>query len=184
LGLRLAAGLALALALAACGDDYDDDGATDTPSGDIVVASDTFAEGDGVPLENTCEGDDVSPPLSWSGVPDEAASVVVIVDDPDAGGFVHWVVFDIPPEVEDLPIDVPDGDEVETGGKQALNDSGEVGYSGPCPPLGEEHTYRFRVLAVDAMLGLEPGVAASEAIGATEDHVLAEGVLTAKFARD
>ena len=137
-----------------------------------------------MPLENTCEGDDVSPPLSWSGVPEEAASVVVIVDDPDAGGFVHWVVFDIPPDVEDLPSEVPDGDEVETGGKQALNDSGEVGYSGPCPPVGEEHTYRFRVLALDAMFGVEPGVAASEAIDATEGHVLAEGVLTAKFARN
>jgi Raf kinase inhibitor-like YbhB/YbcL family protein len=171
--------------VAACGDDDDGDGAAEAPSGDIVVASDTFAEGDGVPLENTCEGDDVSPPLSWFGVPEDAASIVVLVDDPDAGGFVHWLVFDIPPEAEgDLPIDVPDGDEVETGGKQAMNDFGDTGYGGPCPPLGEEHTYRFRVLALDTLLEIEPGVATSEVIEAIEGHILDEGVLMAKFARN
>jgi Raf kinase inhibitor-like YbhB/YbcL family protein len=137
--LTLATFCVFALALAACGDD-DDSGEDASGEGAITVVSDDFNEGDGVPLEFTCEGEDVSPSLSWSGVPVDTQALAVVVDDPDADGFIHWLVFDIPPDVTDLPTAIPPDEELEGGGRHALNDFGNLGYGGPCPPEGEEHT--------------------------------------------
>jgi Raf kinase inhibitor-like YbhB/YbcL family protein len=174
------AGLALA---AACGGD--DDGGTQTaaPSGEMVVASDNFDGGSGIPDAHTCLGPDQSPPLTWLGAPEGTAAFALIMDDPDAGGFVHWVVYDIPGGVTDLPIDLPDGDELEIGGKQGENSFGEVGYSGPCPPAGETHNYRFRVFALDAETGLPAGANAEDVQAAIEPHVLDQGLITATAAR-
>jgi Raf kinase inhibitor-like YbhB/YbcL family protein len=181
--LTLVAACILVAALAACGGD-DDRGDDTADGGDaITVVSDDFNEGDGVPLEFTCEGEDVSPSLSWSGVPADSRALAVVVDDPDADGFIHWMVFDIPPDVTDLPTAIAPDETIEAGGTHATNDFGNLGYGGPCPPEGEEHTYRFRVLATDIDLRLDPGTPAGEILPQLEARLLGEGALTAKFAR-
>lgn len=187
LGLRVGFGLVAALVMlaVACGGDDDGGGGSETPepSGGLVIASDSFQQGSGIPDEYTCVGKGQSPPLSWLGAPAEAAAFAVIMDDPDAGGFVHWVVYDIPGDVTDLPIDIPDGEVMANGAKQGENSFGDVGYGGPCPPEGETHTYRFRVFALDAATGLEAGATAAEVEAAIDEHVLDEGQITATAAR-
>jgi Raf kinase inhibitor-like YbhB/YbcL family protein len=181
-------GLALVVPLvvlfAACGGDDDGgDSATPEPEGGMVVASDSFQEGSGLPDVYTCVGDDQSPPVSWLEAPAEAVAFALIMDDPDAGGFVHWVIYDIPGDVRDLPIDLPDGEQLANGAKQGENGFGDVGYGGPCPPEGETHTYRFRVFALDAETGLEAGASAEDVEAAFEGHVLDQGQITTTAAR-
>lgn len=117
------------LLAAACGDEE---------GGGIEVTSSAFAEGDGVPVRFTCLGDDVSPPLAWSGVPDGAAELRLTVTDPDAPGgtFTHWTVTGIDPSTTE----VGEGS-LPPGGTEEENSFGETVYRGPCPPAGETHTY-------------------------------------------
>ncbi len=178
--------LAGVLLVAACGGD--DDGGTggETPEptvGGMIIASDSFQEGSGLPDTYGCVGDDQSPPLSWLQSPEDAVSFALVMDDPDAGGFVHWLVYDIPADATDLPIDLPDGEELDNGSKQGKNGFGDVGYGGPCPPVGETHTYRFRVFALDAETGVPAGATWDEVELAIEGHVLDEGQVTATYGR-
>lgn len=176
--------LGLLVALAACGGDDDDGGenATPEPVGGMVVASDSFQEGSGIPDVYTCVGDDQSPPLSWLDAPAEAVAFAVVMDDLDAG-FVHWVMYDIPGDITDLPIDLPDGEELANGAKQGENDFGDVGYGGPCPPEGETHTYRFRVFALDQETGLDAAMRAEDVEAAIEGHVIETGQITTTAGR-
>jgi Raf kinase inhibitor-like YbhB/YbcL family protein len=207
--LRLLAAITLAVVLAlgaACGDDDDDDTDGDSSAtatadsggddddggpgvitgegeGDIEVTSTSFEDGGEIPEEFTCSGDDVAPPVSWTTVPEDTKSLVLVMDDPDADGFVHWLVYDIPAKVTGFA-ETPDSAELPSGAKQGVNGFGDVGYGGPCPPDGEEHEYRLRVLALDAELGLDPGATAGDVNSAIEDAaVLDEGKLTGTFAK-
>ena len=101
-----------------------------------------------IPPRYTCDGRDGSPPLGWSDVPDNVRSFVLIVDDPGAPGgtFVHWVVYDLPPEARGLPEGLPPREATAGGGAQGLNDFGRVGYGGPCPPAGPPHQDRKSVV--------------------------------------
>ena len=186
LGLVVCAGAALALA--ACGGGDDDDGgaeptATSVATGPIVFASDAFESGQPIPVEYSCDGENMSPRLDWTGLPAGTQSLAVEMIDPDAGGFVHWVIFDIPADLGGLPGEVPHGAELSDGSKQAINTSGEVGYSGPCPPSGQEHEYLFRVYALDEPLGLEGGGSARSVQGALAEHTLAMSELAGTFSR-
>jgi len=151
----------------------------------ITIQSRAFGEGDTIPKRHTCDGDDVSPELSWSDVPGDAKGLVMICDDPDApvGTWVHWVLFRIAPDVSELPEGVPDGEIVLDGAVHGRNDFGHLGYGGPCPPPGPAHRYFFKLYAVDNEINLPPGSTKAEVMAAIEGHVLAEGRLMERYGR-
>lgn len=186
----IAAGTLVTLATlaAACGggDDNNGDGdSTTTPAatGPMVFESAAFGSGQPVPAEYTCDGDDTSPPLTWSGVPTDAESLALEMIDRDADGFIHWLVFDIPPDTTGMPAAASVGAELGDGAKQAINTFGDAGYGGPCPPPGEEHEYVFRLYALDVELGLEGGGSARNVQQALADHILALSELAALYSR-
>jgi Raf kinase inhibitor-like YbhB/YbcL family protein len=112
------------------------------------LTSSAFADGAMIPRRFTCDGEDLSPPLAWTDVPNNVHSFVLLCDDPDAPGgtWHHWAVYDIPRDRAILPEGVAPSD---GGFKQATNDFGRVGYGGPCPPRGHgPHHYHFRLLAL------------------------------------
>jgi Raf kinase inhibitor-like YbhB/YbcL family protein len=150
----------------------------------IEVRSSAFGDGDRLPSDFTCEGADMSPPIQWSGVPANAQSLTVIVEDPDAlaGNWTHWLVYDLPPSMTQLPSGIPEGEMLSNGGLQGRTDFGKPGYGGPCPPSGE-HRYFFRIYALDAMLRLQPGISRQELLEAMQGHILAEGVLMGTYER-
>jgi len=150
----------------------------------ISVTSNAFKNGGMIPAKYTCDGDEVSPPLSWSGVPSGAMSVALISDDPDApnGDWVHWVMFNIPPDEDGLPEAVPAEARLANGAAQGIGTGGETGYASPCPPSGT-HRYYFKVYALDRMLDLGPGVTKAGLLKAMEGHILAKGELMGRYKR-
>jgi Raf kinase inhibitor-like YbhB/YbcL family protein len=150
----------------------------------IQVKSSAFEEGGMIPKNHTCDGADVSPPLVWDQVPEGTKSFALISDDPDApmGTWVHWVLYDLPGEERNLPEALPAREILPNGARQGTNDFRRIGYGGPCPP-GGTHRYYFKVYAVDALLGLEPGLTKAKLLQAIEGHVLAEGQLMGKYKR-
>ncbi len=151
----------------------------------LQITSTAFAEGQPVPDRYTCAGQDVSPPLAWSGAPTGAKSFALIADDPDAptGTWVHWVIFNLPPTAAALGEDTPPSPELPDGSKQGVNDFGNSGYGGPCPPPGKPHRYFFNIYALDATLDLKPGATKKELLKAMEGHILAEGRLIGTYQR-
>jgi Raf kinase inhibitor-like YbhB/YbcL family protein len=117
------------------------------------LSSPAFVDGAEIPVRHTCDGDDISPRLTWSGVPDRARSLALVLDDPDAprGTFTHWVVSDLPADLTELA-------EGSTEGIQGRNSFGRTGYGGPCPPPRDDaHRYRFTLYALDV-----PAIALSD----------------------
>jgi Raf kinase inhibitor-like YbhB/YbcL family protein len=152
----------------------------------MQLTSTAFKEGQPIPAKHTCDEKDLSPPLTWSGVPAEAKSLVLIADDPDApvGTWVHWVLYDVPAATTELQEDLPKGQYLPNGAKQGLNDFKRLGYGGPCPPAGKPHRYFFRLFALDAPLGLKPGATRKEVEKAMAGkHVLAQGQLMGTYKR-
>ena len=145
----------------------------------IQLSSSAFAEGETIPKKYTCDGQDVSPPLSWSGVPEGTSSLLMIADDPDAprGTWVHWVLVDLPPDLKGLP------EGVQGEGIEGVNDFGRQGYGGPCPPRASNHRYYFKLYALDQALALKPGATKGEAEKAMQGHILAWGQLMGRYAR-
>jgi Raf kinase inhibitor-like YbhB/YbcL family protein len=151
----------------------------------LELTSAAFEEGSTIPTQYTCDGPDVSTPLSWSGLPAGAKSLALIGDDPDApvGTWVHWVLYDLPPDVAALAKGLPPDEQLANGGKQGKNDFGKIGYCGPCPPRGSAHRYFFKLYALDAELNLSPGATKKELLKAMEGHILAEGQLMGRYQR-
>ncbi len=150
--------------------------------GSITVTSRAFTEGTRLPVDHTCDGSDTMPELVFSSPPDNTKSLVLYVEDPDAssGVFTHMIAFNLSPELRKLP-SAPD---LTAGGEAArfgLNDFGAPRYSGPCPPKGEGHRYRFRVIAVDNLLKLQEGATRAQVDEAIDGHILGEGSLTGHF---
>jgi len=146
---------------------------------DFTLSSDAFRPGEPIPARYTCEGEDVSPPLSWSGAPEQARSLALIVDDPDAPGgrFNHWLAWDIDPTAEGLA-------EGEAAPSEGSNDFGAVGYRGPCPPPGHgAHRYVFRLFALDSDLDLAAGASRQELERAIGTHALAVAELIGTYER-
>jgi len=153
---------------------------------DIQVLSTAFREGEAIPVQYTCDGDNVSPPLRWGRLPKESQSLALICEDPDApsGVFVHWLIFNLPPIVSDLPEALPITETlVETGAIQGRNDFNDIGYGGPCPPPGNSHRYFFRLYALDTKLDLRAGATKQEFARAVEGHLLAAGHLMGTYKR-
>lgn len=150
----------------------------------IKVTSRAFEEGGMIPSQYTCDGEDISPPLEWSGVPDGTRSLALICDDPDApmGTWVHWVLYGIDAGTRELPEDVPAKKALDSGARHGVNDFRRFGYGGPCPP-GGTHRYYFKLYALDTELDLEPGLVKAELMKAMEGHILAEGVLMVRYKR-
>lgn len=154
----------------------------------LALKSTAFGEGKRIPTKHTCDGPDVSPPLEWEGAPEGVKAWALICDDPDApvGTWVHWVLFDLPADVQRLPEGIPAEPTLAKlgGAKQGRNDFGRIGYGGPCPPRGKPHRYFFKLYALDAKLGLDPGAKKAETERALDDHVLEEAQLIGTFGRD
>jgi Raf kinase inhibitor-like YbhB/YbcL family protein len=164
----------------------------------ITLRSAAFSDGGLIPKAHTCDGEDRSPPLEWSGVPGTARSLALICDDPDApmGTFSHWVLFNLPPRVQALPegdsaaatITAPASEPGGASGAEAprpqpgKNDFGKLGYGGPCPPSGT-HRYIFRLYALDTRLGLTSSATRADVLQASRGHILAEGRLMGRYAR-
>lgn len=154
----------------------------------ITLTSDAFASGGSIPAKYTCVGRDISPALAWSEPPAGTQSLALIMEDPDAPGgvWVHWVLYNIPPETrglaEDLPVtgkNVPNGQGSPFTGR---NSWGDIGYGGPCPPSGM-HRYIFKLYALDETVGLLPGADKGELLKGMEGHILAQGELTGTFSK-
>lgn len=146
----------------------------------IAVSSPVFNEGDQIPRRFTGDGVDVSPPLSFTGLPEQTAELAVLVEDPDApsGTFTHWVMWGIDPDQSSLS----EG-EVPAGAAQGKNDFGRRAYGGPFPPRGRSHRYVFEILALSEPLGLAAGASAADLRRATAGKVLASGRLTGRYQR-
>ena len=150
----------------------------------LVITSSAFSDGQAIPNRYSCDGPDVSPDLAWSGVPEGAASLALICDDPDApmGTWVHWVLFNIPVDADGLPAEIPSDAALENGARHGTNDFRRLGYGGPCPP-GGTHRYFFKLYALDTMLELESGITKAQLLEAMEGHILAEGQLMGTYSR-
>jgi Raf kinase inhibitor-like YbhB/YbcL family protein len=148
------------------------------------IESDAFGDGDPIPRRFSCDGDDVSPPLSWTAPPAESASLALIVDDPDApaGTWVHWVLWGIPADSGGLPEAIPASARLEDGTTSGKNSWGRLGYGGPCPPRGT-HRYFFKLYALDASPDIEPGATKERLLAAMKGHILAEARLMGTYTR-
>jgi Raf kinase inhibitor-like YbhB/YbcL family protein len=151
----------------------------------MKIISPAFADGAPVPVEHTCEGNGSSPGLAWSEVPVNTRRFALVCDDPDAprGTWVHWLLFNLPADAVELAPAVPPAPELPSGARQGINDSGNVGYGGPCPPRGRPHRYFFRLYALDCTLNLAPGVKRPDLDQAMAGHVLADATLMGTFQR-
>ncbi len=169
----------LAVAAAACGGDGNGLGEPSPAGGStaaIEVTSAAFAAGGAIPVGYSCDGGNTPLPIAWRGVPGAARSIVIVFDDPDARGYVHWLLW--------LPPDASDTSRAAAGGARAgRNSAGSDGYAGPCPPKGSEHHYRIRVFAVDTPLDLAAGATVTEVQNAINGHVIAAGQLAGTFRR-
>jgi len=153
---------------------------------DIQVLSPAFHYGEIIPVQYTCDGNNVSPPLQWGRIPKDSQSLALVCEDPDAdsGTFVHWLIFNLPPIVSYLPEDLPASRTlVESGACQGLNDFNNIGYDGPCPPSGNFHRYIFRLYALDTKLRLQEGAIKDELERAMAGHILAIGQLMGTYRR-
>ena len=143
----------------------------------ISITSPSFQASGGIPAKFTCNGTNVSPELQISSVPNEAKSLVLIVDDPDAprGLFTHWIVWNIDPKTTRMA-----ENSAPTAGVQGINDFGKRNYGGPCPPSGT-HRYFFKIFALDTKLELKPGARRAELDAAMRGHILAQGELMGRY---
>jgi Raf kinase inhibitor-like YbhB/YbcL family protein len=152
--------------------------------GTMELTSSAFDEGGMIPSKYTCDGVDVSPPLSWGSLPDGTKSFALICDDPDApvGTWVHWVYYDIPAKTKDLPENISPDEHPAPGGVQGVNDFRRIGYGGPCPP-GGTHRYYFKLYALDTQLSLSPGATKKQVLKAMENHIIGHVQLMGKYRR-
>ncbi|MCZ6539149.1 MAG: YbhB/YbcL family Raf kinase inhibitor-like protein [Chloroflexi bacterium] len=151
----------------------------------IEISSPAFGSGDSIPVEFTCDGDDLSPPLRWSKPPAGTRALVVVVDDPDAPGriFRHWSVYNIPSGTRSLKESRPTTSRLENTTLQGKNDFGGVGYGGPCPPRGQEHEYVFFIYALSEPLDLEAEASPAEVAAAIRGRVLGAGSFSGMYVR-
>lgn len=152
----------------------------------LNVTSSAFTHGGSMPTKYTCEGEDTSPPLAWSGSPENTKSFALIVDDPDAPDpakpqrvYVHWVVYNIPSTAKDLRENASNGG-MPAGAVQGKNDWGKKEYGGPCPPIGR-HRYFFKLYALDTTLSGLENPAKGDIEKAIDGHVLAKGELMGTY---
>ena len=145
----------------------------------MELTSPVFRPGESIPQKYTCDGENISPPLAWSGMPGNTQSLSLILEDPDAprGTFTHWIFYNLAPDRTQLP------EGFLSEGKQGKNDFGKTGYGGPCPPPGTTHRYIFRLYALDQAINLNPGASRQQFQNAIQGHVLTQAELAGRYAR-
>ena len=152
----------------------------------LLLMTPAFPPGDAIPAEYTCDGSDISPPLSWSGVPPGTQSLVLVIEDPDAprGTFRHWGAYDIPPGTPGLSAGYRGG-QPAADFREARNDFGRTGYGGPCPPPGGGvHHYHFELFALNRpSLGLPPGAGIAAVLSAAQPYVIARAEVVGTYHR-
>jgi hypothetical protein len=149
----------------------------------MKLTSPDYSHGEPMPQRFTCEGEDVSPAFAWSDAPAATQSFALIMHDPDApraGGFTHWLLYDISASVSRLPQKVAPQASLPDLGMQGKNDFGRTGYMGPCPPSGR-HRYFMRLYALRTKLDLGPGATYSDVTAAPEGKVLAQAELMGTY---
>lgn len=141
------------------------------------ITSPAFSDGETIPEQYTCEGPNINPPLIFEDMPAETASLVLIVEDPDAEAkpWVHWLIFNIPPSTTEVR-----ENSIPAGGIEGIANGGTKGYEGPCPPSGT-HTYLFKLYALDTMLQLSDTADRAVILEAIKGHVLAEATLSGVY---
>jgi Raf kinase inhibitor-like YbhB/YbcL family protein len=146
----------------------------------MKISSPAFNDGERVPVKYTCEGPNISPPLTFTDVPSNAKSLVLMVEDPDAPAkpWVHWLVFNIPPTAKGF-----DESSIAQGSVQGLCNGNTFGYEGPCPPQNE-HTYLFKLYALDKKLDIPNESDRKTVLREMEGHVIAEAVLRGKYKKE
>ena len=153
----------------------------------IQLKSPAFKEGEPIPPRYSCEDVDISPPLNWDESPVKIpndGSLAIILDDPDAPGgtWVHWVIFNLPPQTDSLPEMIMQREELENGALQGTNSWGTIGYRGPCPSRGT-HRYFFKIYALDTKRDLPAGITKQELLKVMEGHLVDEGQLKGTYTR-
>ena len=145
--------------------------------GDITITSSAFRNGRLIPIKYTCDGDGINPPLSFNNIPNGTISLVLIVDDPDAqdGAWNHWIVFNIPADITGFKEDM--GPRYYIG----ENSWGDINYGAPCPPTGEEHSYYFRLYALDSELKLLDGASRKDIDDAMSGHIIGQTSIMGKY---
>ena len=151
---------------------------------EIKITSSAFNEGGMIPSKHTCDGDDISPPLKWESVPEGAKSIALIGDDPDApmGTWVHWVLYNLPPDKRELAQAFPDDEKLPDGTRQGITDFGKTGYGGPCPPSGT-HRYYFKIYALDTVIQSTSVLNKKTLLKEVQGHILAQGQLMGRYKR-
>jgi len=178
--LLFPAAILLALTLGCVGQDSGIEGGEMS----ISITSTAFRHDGAIPVKYTCDGDNVSPPLSWGEMPGNTRSIALVCDDPDSPRkFAHWLLYNIPPDVTTLQEGIPTGELVEGRAMQGTNDFGDVGYGGPCPPDGSAHHYHFTLYALDTVVDLEAGASKGQLHDAMGGHVLGQGRLVGTYER-
>ncbi len=152
----------------------------------LTLTSSAFGQGEAIPKQFTCDGENRSPPLSWSGVPDGTQELLLVCDDPDApsGTFHHWAIFKIPPDWTGLEAGYGP-ESLAQGLQEAVNDFGKPGYGGPCPPEGHgEHHYHFRLSALSSpVVSAAPGATCVEVIKLARPYVIEFTELVGLYSR-
>ena len=152
----------------------------------LQLTSDAFANGQSIPAKYSCIGKNISPALAWNEPPVGTQTFALIMDDPDAPGttWVHWVLYNIKPEVRSLQEDLPvTGKNVDPSAIYVgKNSSGNIGYAGPCPPSGT-HRYFFKLYAIDIQISLLPGATKKQILKEMEGHILAQAELVGTFSK-
>jgi Raf kinase inhibitor-like YbhB/YbcL family protein len=154
-------------------------------AGSLTVSSSSFPSGGEIPKRFTCDGDDASPQLAWTGAPAGTQSFLLIADDPDAPGgtWTHWVLYDLPATTSALSEAMPKAEQLPDGSRQGRNDFRKIGYNGPCPPPGKPHRYYFRIYALDRKISVKAGAARNEVEKAIAGHVQAQGEFIGTYRR-
>jgi Raf kinase inhibitor-like YbhB/YbcL family protein len=177
--------LLLLAILCACQGQPLEEQAQEQIGGTLQIESDAIKAGGTIPQQYTCDGEDLSPPLSWSEPPAGTQSLVLVCVDPDApaGTWDHWLLFNIPAGTRSLPEGISADPVVEGLGTHGSNSWQRLGYGGPCPPQGAAHRYIFKLYALDTSLEIDPGASRKDVEKIMQGHILAEGQLLGSYGR-
>lgn len=156
------------------------DGQTLAPLG---ISSSSFASGDAIPRRLTCDDAGLSPEIQLPQPPAGTRSFAIVMDDPDASGFVHWLAYNLPAGTREIAEGASNRAELPHGAAEGMNSLDKIGYFGPCPPGTKPHHYVLRLYALDTDLDLPPGATKKQLAAAVKGHVLAEGQMTGHYVR-
>ena len=151
----------------------------------LTIQSPDFRQGEDIPTQFTCSGANTSPAISWGALPPATKSLVLLVTDLDSRfrPYVHWILYNLPPEPNSLPEALPRIESLPNGAKQGTNSDPRIGYAGPCPPGNSPHRYVFTLYAMDTVLNPPSAPDKSQLTKAMKGHILAAGQLTGHFHR-